>query len=43
MGSSYGAGFSQLFLELVDAYRKRFMPQNWQVVLFNMEENQKKF
>ena len=28
MGSSNGQGLSQLYLELVDAYKKRFMPQN---------------
>ena len=33
MGSSDGAGLSQLYLELVDAYKKRFMPQNGQVAV----------
>ena len=27
MGSSDGEGLSQLYLELVDAYKKRFMPK----------------
>ena len=30
MGSSDGEGLSQLYLELVDAYRKIFIPQNGQ-------------
>ena len=33
MGSSDGEGLSQLYLELVDAYKKRFMPQNGQVTV----------
>ena len=33
MGSSDGEGLSQLYLELVDAYKKRFMPQNGQVAV----------
>ena len=33
MGSSDGEGFSQLYLELVDAYKKRFMPRNGQAGL----------
>ena len=33
MGSSDGEGLSQLYLELVDAYKKRFMPQNGQVIV----------
>ena len=28
MGSSDGEGLSQPYLELVDAYKKRFIPQN---------------
>ena len=47
MGSSDGEGLSQLYLELVDAYKKRFMPQNGQVAVLkcspNMKENEKKF
>ena len=31
MGPSDGEGLSQLYLELADAYKKRFMPQNGQV------------
>ena len=31
MGSSDGEVFSQLYLELVDAYKKIFMPQKGQV------------
>ena len=31
MGSSDGEPLSQLYLELVDAYKKRFMPQNGHV------------
>ena len=42
MGSPDGEGLSQLYLEFVDAYKKRFMPQNGQVayikVLSNMKE-----
>ena len=33
MVSSGGEGLSQLYLELVDAYKKRFMPQNGQVAV----------
>ena len=32
-GSSDGEGLSQLYLELVDAYKKRFMPQNGQTAV----------
>ena len=32
-GSSDAEGLSQLCLELVDAYKKRFMPQNGQVAV----------
>ena len=31
MGSSDGEGLPQRYLKLVDAYKKRFMPQNGQV------------
>ena len=33
MGSSDGGGYSELYLELLDAYKKRFMPQNGQVAV----------
>ena len=33
VGSSDGEGLSQLYLELVDAYNKRIMPQNGQVAV----------
>ena len=33
MGSSDGEGLSQLYLELVDAYKKRFTSQNGQVAV----------
>ena len=33
MGSSDGEGLSQLYLELVDVYEKRFMPQNGQIAV----------
>ena len=33
MGCSDSEGLSQLYLELVDAYKKRFMPQNGQVAV----------
>ena len=33
MGSSDGEGLSQLYLEFVDAYKKRFMSQNEQVAI----------
>ena len=33
MASLDGEGLSQLYLELVDAYKKRFMPQNGQVIV----------
>ena len=33
MGSSDREGLSQLYLEFVDAYKKRFMPQNGQVAV----------
>ena len=33
MGSSYGEGLSQLYLGVVDAYKKRFVTQNGQVAV----------
>ena len=33
IGSSDGEGLSQLYLELVDAHKKKFMPQNGQVAV----------
>ena len=33
MGSSHCEGLSPPYLELVDAYKKRFMPQNGQVAI----------
>ena len=33
MGSPDGERLSQLYLELADAYKKRFMPKNGQVAL----------
>ena len=33
MGSSDGGGLSQLYLELADAFKKRFMLQNGQVAV----------
>ena len=33
MGSSDGEGLSQLYLQLLDAYKKRFTPQNGQVTI----------
>ena len=33
MGSSDSEGLSQLYLELVDGYKKRFMPQNGQAAV----------
>ena len=33
MGSSDGEGLSQLYLELVDAYKKRFISQSGQVAV----------
>ena len=33
MGFSNGEGLPQLYLELVDAYKKRFMPENGQVAI----------
>ena len=34
MSSSDGEGLSQLFLALIHAYKKRFMPQNGQVAVW---------
>ena len=34
MRASDGEGLAQLYLELVDAYKKRIMPQNRQVTVF---------
>ena len=42
MGSSGGEGLSQLYLELVDAYKRRFMPQNGQVVVLKISSIWKK-
>ena len=43
-GSSDGEGLSQLYLELADAYKKRFMPQKWSnrriKKLSNMRKNE---
>ena len=33
MGSSDGEELSQIYLELVNTYKKRFMPQNEQVAV----------
>ena len=33
IGSSDGEGLSRLYLEFVDAYKKRFLPQNEQVAV----------
>ena len=33
MGSSNGEGLSKLYLEVVDAYKIRFMSQNGQVIV----------
>ena len=33
MGSSDGEGLSQIYLQLLDAYKKRFTPQNGQVTV----------
>ena len=42
MGSSDGEGLSQLYLELVFAYKKRFMPQIRQVVVWKCSSIWKK-
>ena len=39
MGSSHGEGLSQLYFELVGAYKKRFMPQNGQVAVLTLYES----
>ena len=38
MGSSDGQGLSQLYLELVDAYKKGFMPQNGQAAVLKCSQ-----
>ena len=43
MGSSDGEGLSQLHLELVDAYYKKFMPQNGQVAVLKCSPIWKKW
>ena len=46
MESSDGEGLSQLYLELTDAYKKRAMPQNRQIVASKcspIRKNEKKF
>ena len=46
MESSDGEGLSQLYLELTDAYKKRAMPQNRQIVVSKcspIRKNEKKF
>ena len=42
MGFSDGEELSQLYLELVDAYKKRSMPQNGQVALLKCSSIWKK-
>ena len=42
MGSSDGEGLSQLYLELVFAYKKRFLPQIRQVVVWKCSSIWKK-
>ena len=42
MGSSYGEGLSLLYLELVNGYKKRFMPQNRQVAILKWSQIWKK-
>ena len=42
MGSFDGEGFSQLYLEFFDAYKKRFMPQNEQVTVLKCSSIWKK-
>ena len=41
-GSSDGKGLSQLYLELVDTYKKRFMPQNGQFTVLKCSQIWKK-
>ena len=38
LGSSDGEGLSQLYLELVNAYKKRFIPQNENYRIENIPE-----
>ena len=40
MVSSDGEGFSQLYLELVGVYKKRFMPQNGQLAVLRYSQKQ---
>ena len=42
MGPADGEGLSQLYLELVDTYKKRFMPQNGQVAVLQCSPMRKK-
>ena len=42
MRSSDGERFSQLYLELADAYKKRFMPQNGRLAVFKCSPIRKK-
>ena len=42
MRSSDGEELSQPYLELVDAYTKRFMPQNRQVAVLKCSPKEKK-
>ena len=42
MGFSDGEGLSKLYLELVDAYKKRFVPQNGQVTVLKCSSIWKK-
>ena len=42
MGSSDGEGFSRLYFQLVDAYKKRFIPQNGQVAVLKCSPMWKK-
>ena len=42
MGSSEGQGLSQLYLELAEAYKEIFMPQNGQVVVLKCSSMWKK-
>ena len=40
MVSSDGEGFSQLYLELVGAYKKRFIPENGQLAVLRYSPKQ---
>ena len=42
MGSSIGVGLSHLYLELMDAYKERFMPQDGQVAVLKCSPIRKK-